>query len=85
MADRSVAVQAFKVELRAAGIVQFRRIGMGSQRGPVGRNIVSYKLTEDRPTSGSLPQRIGSVINISTIADTACATKCVQELLIGLK
>ena len=58
---------------------------MGPQRGPVGCNIVSYKLTEDRPTSGSLPQRIGRVVDVSAIADTACATKCVQELLIGLK
>ena len=31
MAGRSVAVQAFKIELRAARIVQFRRIGMASQ------------------------------------------------------
>jgi hypothetical protein len=85
MAGRSVAVQAFKVELRAAGIVQFRRMGMGPQGGPVGRNIVSHKLTEDRPASGSVPQRIGRVINISTIADTACSTKRVQEFLIGLK
>ncbi len=85
MAGRSVTVQAFKVELRAAGIVQFRWIGMGPQGGPVGRNIVSHKLTEDRPTSGSVPQRIGRIIDVPAIADTACATKRVQELLIGLK
>src|SRR5215471_1784870 len=54
MASRSIAVQAFKIELRAARIVQFRRIGMRSQDGPVSRNVVSHKLAEDRPTSGSV-------------------------------
>ena len=56
MASRSIAVQAFKVELWAAGIVQFRRIGIGSQDGPVSRNIVSHKLAEDGPTSGCVTQ-----------------------------
>jgi hypothetical protein len=72
MAGRSVAVQAFKVELRAAGIVQFRRIGMRSQRGPVCRDIVRHKLAEDRPTRGGVPQRIGRVIDVPAIANSAC-------------
>ena len=85
MAGRSVAVQTFKVELRAARIVQFRRVGMGSQDGPVSRNIVSHKLAEDGPTSRGVTQRVGGVIGISAIAETACATERTQELLIGLK
>jgi hypothetical protein len=55
MAGRSIAVQTFKVELRAARIVQFRRIGIRSQDGAVSRNIVSHKLAEDRPTCGRVP------------------------------
>src|SRR5579862_8047903 len=51
MTCRSVAVQALKVELRAARIVQFRRIGMQAQGGPVSRNIVSHKLAENWPAS----------------------------------
>jgi len=31
MTGRSVAVQAFKVELRAARVAQFRRIGVAAQ------------------------------------------------------
>lgn len=85
MASRSVAVQAFKIELRSARIVEFRRIGMGSQDGPVSGNIVSYKLSEDRSTSRGVAQGVGRVIDVSAIAKAACATKSVQELLIGLK
>ena len=85
MARRSVAVQAFKVELRAASILQFRRIGMGSQNRPVSRNIVSNKLAKDGPTCGGITQGIGRVIDLSDIAETACAAERVQELLIRLK
>jgi hypothetical protein len=85
MAGRPVAIQAFEVELRSAGIVQFRRVGMGSQDGPVSRNIVGHKLAEDRPPSGGVRQGVGRVIDLSAIADAACATKRMQELLIGLK
>jgi hypothetical protein len=85
MADWSVAVQAFNVELRTTGIAQVRRIGMGSQNGPVSRYIMSHKLAEDRPTSGALFQRSGRVVGRSAFAETACATYRVQELLIGLK
>src|SRR5580693_9297486 len=52
MTGRSVAVQAFKVDLRAARVAQFRRIGVAAQNRSVGRNIVSHELTEDRPSSG---------------------------------
>jgi hypothetical protein len=51
MTGRSVAVQAFKVNLRAARVAQFRRIGAAPQNRSVGRNIVSHELTEDRPSS----------------------------------
>ena len=85
MAGRSVAVEGFKIELRAASIVQFRGIGMGSQNGPVSRYVVSHKLAEDGPTGGGVSQGVGSVIDVSAIAETACATERVQELLIGLK
>src|SRR5262249_35741906 len=57
IADWSIAVQAFKVELRTAGIAQVRRISMGSQNGPVSRYIMSHKLAEDRPTSGVPPTK----------------------------
>jgi len=85
MAGGSIAVQAFKVELRAARIMQFRSISMGPQDGPVSRNIVSYKLAENGPASGGVTRRVGRVIDVTAIAETACATKRVQELLIGLK
>src|SRR5580700_8249434 len=85
MAGRSVAVEAFKIELRTARIVQLRGIGMALQNGPVSRNVVSHKLTEDRPTGGGVTQGIGGVFDISAIADTTCAAESMQELLIGLK
>jgi hypothetical protein len=85
MASGSVAIQALKVELRASRVVQLRRIGMGSQCGPVSRNIMSNKLPENRPTSGGAAQGVGSVLSVSTIAEASRATKGVQELLIGLK
>src|SRR5713101_2362340 len=59
MAGRPVAVQAFQVELRTARIVQLRSIGVASQNGPVCRNIVRHKLSEDRPTRGAVTEGIG--------------------------
>ena len=58
---------------------------MASQNGTVSRNIVSHKLAEDGPTSGGVTEGIGRVITVTAIADTASATKRVQELLISLK
>src|SRR5215471_6204065 len=58
---------------------------MGSQNGPVSRYIMSHKLAEDRPTSRGVSQGLGGVVGRSAIAETACATERVQELLIGLK
>ena len=54
MAGQSIAVQAFKIEWRAARIAQFPRIRMGSQDGPVSRNIVRHELAENRPPSGGV-------------------------------
>jgi hypothetical protein len=85
MAGWSIAVQAFEVEQRAAGIAQFGCIGMGSQNGAVSRNIVGHKLTEDGPTSRGVTQGVGRVFDVSAIADTACPAKRVQELFVGLK
>src|ERR1700722_4364145 len=85
MAGRSVAVEAFKIELRAARIVQPRDIGVALQNGPVSRNVVSHKLAEDGPTGRGVTQGIGGVLDISAIADTACAAESMQESLIGLK
>jgi hypothetical protein len=58
---------------------------MGSQDGPVSRDIVSDKLAEDRPTGCGIRQGVRRIIHVSTVAETACATKRVQELLISLK
>ena len=85
MASRSVAVEAFKIELRAARIVQPLGIGMALQNGPVSRNVVRHKLAEDGPTGGGVTQGIRGVFDISAVADATCTTKRVQELLIGLK
>ena len=85
MAGRSVAVERFKIELRASGIAQFRCIRMGSQNRSVSRYIVSHKLAEDRPTGRGVSQGVGSVIDVSAIAEAACATERVQELLVSLK
>ena len=85
MAGRSVAVQAFKVELRAAGIVQFRRIGMGSQRGPVCRDIVRHKLAKDRPTSRAISERTARIIDFPAIAKTTGSAERAKELLIRPK
>src|SRR5271154_6934515 len=85
MTGRSVAVQTFKVELRAARVAQFRRIGMAPQNRSVGRNIVSHKLTEDRPSGSGIAQRAGSVIGIAAIADATCTAERAQELLIRLE
>jgi hypothetical protein len=85
MSSWSVAVQAFKVELRTAGVAQGRRIGMGSQNGSVSRYIVSHKLAEDRPSRRGVSQVGGRVMGVSAIAETARATERVQELLIALK
>src|SRR5690349_17637038 len=85
MADWTVAIEAFKVMLRATRIAPFRGIGMGSQDGPVSRNIVSHKLTEDGPASRGGTQGLRRISNVSAIADTPGTTKRVQELLIGLK
>jgi Flp pilus assembly protein TadD len=72
MAGRAVAVQAFKVELRAARIAQFRRIGMGAQDRAVSRYVVSHKLAEDWPASGGVSQTVRSIVDVSAIADTTC-------------
>ena len=85
MTGGSVAVQAFKVDLRAARIAQFRGIGMIAQNRSVGRNIVSHELAEDRPSSGRRAERIGSIVGVSAIADPARTPERVQELLIRLK
>ena len=84
MAGRSIAVQAFKIEWRAARIAQFPRIRMRSQDGPVSRNIVSYKLAENGPASCGVTQGIGRNIDVSAIADTPCATQRAQKLFIRL-
>src|ERR1700678_84985 len=67
VAGRPVAVQCFQVELRAAGVVAFRRVGMGSQSGSVRRYIVSYKLAEDRPASRGVSQGFGGILDVSAI------------------
>ena len=82
---RSVAVQVLKVELRASSIAQLRCVRMRSQNGPVSRYIMSHKLAKDRPTGRGVSQRVGSVLDISAIAEAACTTKRVKELLISLK
>jgi len=85
MTGRSVTVQAFKIELRAARIEQFPRIRMGSQDGTVSRNIVSYKLAQNGPASCGVTQGIGRIIDVSAIADPPCATQRAQKLFIRLK
>ena len=50
MTGRSVAVQTFKVDLRGACVAQFRCVGVAAQNRSIGRNIVSHKLAEDRPS-----------------------------------
>jgi len=73
MADWAVAVKAFKVELRTAGIAQFCRIGMRSQHRPIGCYIVSYKLAEDRPPGSGISQMVRRVISVAAIAYPAHA------------
>src|ERR1700760_1366285 len=58
---------------------------MGLQDGSIRSDIVSYKLTKNRPASRSVSQGVSRVINVSAITETACASEGVQELLIGLK
>ena len=58
---------------------------MAAQNRPVGRNIVSHELTEDRPPSRGITQRFGGVTDISAIADATGAAERVQELLICLE
>src|ERR1700733_15950763 len=58
---------------------------MSSQRGSIRGYVVSHKLTKNRPSSRSVSQGIGSVIDVSAITETACASERVQKLLIGLK
>src|SRR6204780_5231289 len=58
---------------------------MSSQPGSIRGYVVSHKLTKDRPSSRSFSQGIGSVIDVSAITETACASERVQKFLIGLK
>ena len=58
---------------------------MSSQRGSIRGYVVSHKLAKDRPSSRSVSQGIGSVLDVSAITETACASKRVQKFLIGLK
>ena len=85
MPGRSVAIKTFEIKLRAAGIVQFGGIDVGSQGRPVGRNVVSDKLAEDRPTSRGLAKGVRIVFDVSAIAYSAFASERVQELLVCLE
>src|SRR5271163_2630234 len=58
---------------------------MSSKPGSIRGYVVSHKLTKNRPSSRSVSQGIGSVIDVSAITETACASERVQKFLIGLK
>jgi hypothetical protein len=73
------------LEFLAASIAQLSRIGVGLQGRTIGSDIVGHKLAEDGPTCGCVTEGLGRVTGVSTIADTAGATKRVQELLVSLK
>jgi hypothetical protein len=52
MTDRSVAIEAFEIELRRSSVSQASCVHMRLERGPVGGDIVRDELTEKRPTGG---------------------------------
>ena len=52
LGDRTVAVQAFQVQTRAADVAQQGFVVVVGHRGPVGGDVVRHVLPEHRPSGG---------------------------------
>ena len=52
LGDRTVAVQAFQVQTRAADVAQQGLVVVVGHRGPVGGDVVRHVLPEHRPSGG---------------------------------
>src|SRR5439155_19837201 len=83
MSHRTVAVQAFEVQLRGAGVAQRARTDMAVERRSIGRDVMGDELTKDRPAGGDTAERSRCIGEIAAVAQSPSATEGVKKRLVG--
>src|SRR5258706_4489204 len=82
MSDWSVAVQAFKVQLRRSRIPEPCRVDVGLESRAICRDVVRDELAEEWPARRFRSERRLVVLCIAAVADAAGATEGVQERVV---
>jgi hypothetical protein len=87
MADRTVSVETFEIQSRRARVAQLRRVHAAAdlQRRSVGRDVVRYELSKERPARRLIAERRRIIVTIATVAQAAGLSQGEEECVIGLE
>ena len=81
-ADRSVAVQAFKVQLRRSRIPEPCRVDVRLESRAICRDVMRDELAKERPAGRFRSQRRLIVLFVAAVAEPAGPAKGVQECFV---
>jgi hypothetical protein len=85
VSNGTVAIQTFEIQLRRARIAQGSSIDVTVERRPIGRDVMSDELTEDRPPGGDVAERPRRIGQITAIAQAARPADRMKKHLVGFE